>query len=694
MSAPKAPYYPYIDGLRAVSVLSVMLYHLHAAWLPGGFAGVDLFFVISGYVVGASLLQSEAGTLWRFSVAFYARRFLRILPALLLCLTCAVLASNLFIPQAWLSDSNRKTAMAAFFGYSNLLLAARQDSYYSPRADFNPFIHTWSLGVEEQFYLIIPPLAWAWLRLRGARRTAVTGVIAALGAASLLNAWRLGQSDANAAFYSVLSRFWELDVGALLSLALLNRPRPLEGLPTAARHAAQFVSAAAIAAAMVLVELSRFPYPWALLPVLGAALLLVSLKGESASHPVMRALEHPLFVRIGRLSYSLYLWHWPVYSLMRWTTGLQSAMQYAAAVVLTFALAGLSFVAVEQPLRESRRLRAAPRCLVVAGGVLTTLVLAGLAQTMFKHQPDISLSVTRDAAQWQPSGYPLPEDARHCAVHTDMKGAVHGQWWEFTSPDCALASPGSPHLFVMGDSHAGAYLGMIKQTVNEQGRAATLYTQGGCPYLNLITPDSENPPDCLDFVQQSSADILRRAHPGDVLFLPSLRLRRFGDQWDHLPVPGSLDQMNAPTLQVDRARAQAEGIRLMQGFVQAGLTVILEAPKPIFRAPPFRCSDWFNHMNPICEGGLSMGREELLRYREPVVQSLLTIAASSLQIRVWDPFATLCPEGDRCPSLRDGKPLFFDGDHLSGVSNQSLTASFARCQSAAALCEAPVRARQ
>lgn len=149
-------YYPHIDGLRALAVLAVIIYHLDPGWLPGGFTGVDVFFVISGYVVSASLAKRDNSTFARFTLHFYARRFVRILPALLACLLATSVASTLFIPKAWLSEANEWTGLAAFFGVSNIVLALNQDAYYSPRAEFNPFIHTWSLGVEEQFYLLFP----------------------------------------------------------------------------------------------------------------------------------------------------------------------------------------------------------------------------------------------------------------------------------------------------------------------------------------------------------------------------------------------------------------------------------------------------------------------------------------------------------------------------------------------------------
>lgn len=148
-------YIPAIDGIRAIAVLAVMVYHLNASWLPGGFAGVDVFFVISGYVVARSLAGRTNEPFGRFLLGFYSRRIRRIVPALLVCLLATTMLTILFIPESWLSSTTSQVGLYAFFGLSNFALVWFQDDYFSPRAEFNPFVHTWSLGVEEQFYSLL-----------------------------------------------------------------------------------------------------------------------------------------------------------------------------------------------------------------------------------------------------------------------------------------------------------------------------------------------------------------------------------------------------------------------------------------------------------------------------------------------------------------------------------------------------------
>jgi len=212
-------YVPGIDGLRAVAVVAVMVFHLVPWALPGGFVGVDIFFVISGFVVTGSLMRDSALPLPRFVLAFYARRFRRIVPALVACLCTTVVVSVAFIPQAWLSESLRSTALSAFFGFSNFALVATDDGYFAPRSEFNPFTHTWSLAVEEQFYLVFPVLLFLAISRPQTRvASAFRGLFVVLCLASLAwSAWATARAPSQA-YYMLASRFWELGAGSALCL--------------------------------------------------------------------------------------------------------------------------------------------------------------------------------------------------------------------------------------------------------------------------------------------------------------------------------------------------------------------------------------------------------------------------------------------------------------------------------------------
>lgn len=200
-------------------MLSVIIFHVDPAILPGGYVGVDIFFVISGYVISQSLANDSNDTLFRYLSAFYRRRMTRLLPALIACLIVTSLVSSAFIPNGWLSEHNDGTALFAAFGLSNLYLVSNTDGYFSSRAEFNPFIHTWSLAVEEQFYLIFPIIFFFWVKKKRESTLSTSYaiyVIIALASTSLALAAYETTHAHQRAFYLLPSRFWELAAGALL----------------------------------------------------------------------------------------------------------------------------------------------------------------------------------------------------------------------------------------------------------------------------------------------------------------------------------------------------------------------------------------------------------------------------------------------------------------------------------------------
>ena len=174
MPEPRS-YIPQIDSLRAFAVLAVVAFHLNGALLPGGFVGVDVFFVISGYVVSSTLMRNSSLSFGRFALQFYSRRIMRILPALLVCMIVTTIFTAAFIPSSWLSQSNYVTLLLALLGLSNFSLMFAGDNYFAPRVDFNPATHTWSLGVEEQFYLIFPLIYFVWLKSKHSERPGIIG---------------------------------------------------------------------------------------------------------------------------------------------------------------------------------------------------------------------------------------------------------------------------------------------------------------------------------------------------------------------------------------------------------------------------------------------------------------------------------------------------------------------------------------
>jgi len=653
-----AAYIPGIDGLRALAVLSVMLFHFAPGLLPGGFSGVDVFFVVSGYVVSGSLAAERTTTFKAFTLAFYARRVMRIYPALLVCLVVTGLMQTLLVPSSWLSTTSEKTGLFAFFGLSNFALTGFDDGYFSPRTEFNTFTHTWSLAVEEQFYLLFPAVFFAWLTWRVRTRpwrAAALVLLPTMLAVSLALCWYQTRWMPAHAYYWLPARFWELACGAMLfQLHAQNRlvaRSPLQG------NASILAGLALIGAGFLFSDPKSFPFPWALPAVAGTLLAIAGVQAGTQSDLGGRAaagawlgrlLDNRLSVYIGKLSYSLYLWHWPIAVIFRWTTGLQGPLVLASATALTVLASALSYHFVERPIRQSKSLKAKSEWAVVSRGLMAMCVGAMLVLCLFKAQSHLSLSVTRDRANWYPENWPSPAASAHGA---GLKGR---------------------RLFVLGDSHTGAYSTLLQMLMDRQGLAVRQESKGGCAVAGLLERAGA---DCAAFAEQSVANVVAAASPGDVVFLASLRMNRLGDQWGELSDLEAARRQSGPEAAESRAAALREADALITRLEGAGLTVLIDAPMPVFKSPPFRCSDWFNRHNPVCAGGESISRGFLLERRQPVMDSLAKLARAHPGLVVWDPLPLLCPK-ESCTAL-DGKlPLFFDGDHLSAHGNRVLYPSF------------------
>ncbi len=656
-------HFPYIDGLRALSIVGVVLYHLEPGLLPGGFSGVDIFFVVSGFIVSASLHGHKASGFFSLVALFYARRFRRIVPALLFMLVTTSLAVVLFIPEAFLSSNIRRTASAAFFGFSNFRLAGGPD-YFSPQAEFNPFTHTWSLAVEEQFYLIFPVLIF--LLTSGGRIAKASAVgLFALVVLSFAYGFVEPSMKFNLGFYSSFSRFWEIGAGVLL-YAILAR-YGLFASPATPRpeiQVATYLGAGLIAAGFIAGNSQAYPVPGAALPVAGALLLIAALQGRVPMSPIGKVLGCRAAVAIGLISYSLYLWHWPVFVLFRWTVGFSTPVQKLLALAIAVTLSLISYFLVEKPLRTSLRLRAPSRAIAVY--LLAVVLCAAAADRMFGNSSRLSAStVTANRGDWFPES--RARGSTDCRVEWRTKPLAVGAALLSKRLNCDLADANA-RLFVVGDSHATAYLSLLADYARLTRIPVALYQTPGCYFVHLI-PSAAG---CAAVVDVVLDDIRKQLQAGDVIFMPSLRVPRFRDQWGDQELDTTA-AWNGMTQSSEAGFSEAVGIFAKLNV--PGVHFVFELPKPIFPTPLFRCSDWFNRSNPACSAGAEMERAILERHRQPVLAFADKLRSRVMGFSTWDPFPLLCP-GKTCSMRRDGKPLFFDGDHVSGVANRLLLGDF------------------
>src|SRR3954468_8850530 len=355
LPGPTHAYRPDVDGLRAVAVLAVLAYHAFQGAMPGGFAGVDVFFVISGFLITGIILEDlKAG---RFTVAgFYWRRIRRIFPALILVLAaCLLLGWQVLLPDEFRALGKHVAAGAGFV--SNIALW-REAGYFDAAAELKPLLHLWSLGIEEQYYLL-----WPLALLLFFRRSLLWLILGVACVSFALNVAIVG-GHPRAAFFLPVTRFWELLAGALLAYLPMAKPS----------HLRSFLGAALVIAGFALLNGERaFPGWWALLPVGGTALLISA--GPSAW--VNRAiLSRRAVVYVGLISYPLYLWHWPLLSYARIVHDGEAPWELRCALLgLSIVLAALTFELVEKPIRRGR-LGAMARRVAVPGLAASMCALA------------------------------------------------------------------------------------------------------------------------------------------------------------------------------------------------------------------------------------------------------------------------------------------------------------------------------
>jgi len=344
-----------IQGLRAAAVLMVVAYHAGLP-IPGGFIGVDVFFVISGFVI-TGMLQREWVAHGRIRFGrFYLRRMKRLTPALALMVSVTVLLSALFLSPLGAQQATAQTALGAIFLVANAVIARTTGDYFDAPAEDNALLHTWSLSVEEQFYLVFPVLLWmSWRLARRLRASWLPIVIsAAVACVSLVVAvlvsigLEVQRGEMLVGFYGPLTRVWEFAAGALLALAptlMAPRSRRLSLVQGT-------VGALLLIASLALISGDTpFPGLWTMLPVLGTVLLIRS--GGCGDHVIAQVLRSTPMVKVGDLSYSIYLWHWPfiVFSAALWP---RSSLAPALAALLSVGPAVASFLWLEQPVRRRK----------------------------------------------------------------------------------------------------------------------------------------------------------------------------------------------------------------------------------------------------------------------------------------------------------------------------------------------------
>jgi peptidoglycan/LPS O-acetylase OafA/YrhL len=622
-----------IDGLRAIAVGAVVLYHAGLPGMPGGFTGVDIFFVISGYLIGGQIFREALAGTFRFA-GFYTRRVRRILPALFFLLGVLYLAGLVLLSPQELRELG-KEAVPTVFGLSNLLFYTG-GGYFGPASDAQPLLMTWSLGVEEQFYLVLPFVMLAMVKIR---RESVLSMLIAGSLLSFVASLLLLPLDPKAAFYLLPPRAWELGIGA--ALAVWEDRRGGAGLPT---RLGQIVAPAGLCLLMAGILLYNheiaFPGWFALLPTLGTA-ILIATNGSLVNRSLL-SLAPMRF--IGQISYSWYLWHWPLFYLNRTLSGVSEGqagvLPTAWILALSLSCAFLSWWLVEQSLR--RRVLG-ERAALMRYGIVGTSV-AGLALALFLSD-----------------GVPgrMPDQARlftaqAMAARADACLAPYGATTPVNVGRCVSTTvEGRARLVVLGDSHAAS----LAPGLADLARRAQLnfgeMTKSSClPVNGFGTEQAQRPNharECTDY-QKAAFD--------RVLLDPDTKVVVLAGFWSSVPQLWRASDGGQSSVGVALEAAVAS-------LVRAGKRVVIVQDTPRFAFDPYArvVGDFLPLRRQL------RAAEQPDAYGAPALPdsariAIIDIARRYPGVQLIDPYASLC-RGSNCAYRDDNAIYYFDSQHLT-----------------------------
>ncbi|WFU04243.1 acyltransferase family protein (plasmid) [Rhizobium sp. CB3171] len=645
-----------IDGLRALAILPVVLYHAGIPGFSGGFVGVDVFFVISGFLM-ASLISGEVARDDFSIVRFYERRIRRIFPALFAVLAASSIAAWLLLMPVELEYFARSVKAAALFT-SNIQFE-KESGYFDIGAQLKPLLHTWSLAVEEQFYILFPLLLLAVNRF--ARRYTVPILLGLLIASFAASAWTVFRTPA-AAFYLLQFRAWELLIGALLAFHVIPRPaRPV------VRESLAALGVILIAIAVFgFTDHTLFPGPAALLPCLGAALVIYA----GAEHGLAgRALRARPLVFVGLVSYSLYLWHWPIIVFTREIFGRElSPVQSGLIVVVSLALASFSWRFIEQPFR-GRGSRLGRRPLFAAAAVVMVAVVGFGSYVIRDNGAPSRLPADVQkvyAATYDISRYGAPP----CFADSDTTGPSLSDIR--AGKLCPLGADGSasPSFLVWGDSHSGAMSPAIDEAAKQAGVSGLFAGHASCPPL----PDAQLPARgdvkrCGEF-NAAVRDLVRSKH------IPLVFLIAYWPKYVHdaeLPHEGVyFDPSVPPPLEDKSAPVTASLDRLVAELTQQGTKVVLVMDVPeMGRYMP----------EAVAKAVMTKTSTEVappwsyVAKRQALSRAILAGLAAKYGAAIVDPLPAICHDG-HCDATQDGMPLYKDADHITATTSKRLSYLF------------------
>lgn len=678
-----------IDGLRALAVIPVILFHARLFGFSGGYIGVDIFFVISGFLITTIILDELAQN--KFSIKrFYERRAKRILPALFAVLIVTSALAFIFMPANLLkSYANSLISVVTFTSNFHFFTTS---GYFSTVSDQKPLLHTWSLAVEEQFYLFFPLLlGYLWVK----SKRHITTVIAVLTILSLVLAQFLavkGYADAN--FYLIFSRAWELLAGALIALTGVQALKIKHWY----KESFGFIGLALIIYALVFFdENTLFPSFYTLIPIVGTVLIIAFSTCDTL---VGRFLGNRLFVGIGLLSYSLYLWHQPFFAFLRLkSVGEPEDYQFMAAIALTFVFALFSYYCIEQPFRRkkitiksstklSAKLSHQAQASTTSDATsinptysrFSVLQYAGLAITFFIVVGLIGVSQRGFQSRFADSGY------TESITFSPKRKECHYNGHNAEQPEDSCRYFGKHVTWAtFGDSHTVEPAYALAKALAPQDIGLLHLSFSGCvPSLYFDVKD----PGCTDWVKGAFNYLEQNKYIDTVYLGFNYSGFLFGSHRNHYPnIPNKnpslvlTDDYNNLTANKTRELYWQGLSEMVERLIAAGKTVYLQYPIPEL---PTHISTLLTPFS-IFGGGLRYDLHnttpaDYYFTRNQYILGKLDSLHYNQQLIAVKPFELLC-NTTHCPAVSEGKSLYFDDGHLSVFGAEKLIKSSTITQS-------------
>jgi peptidoglycan/LPS O-acetylase OafA/YrhL len=654
-----------------------VIFHAFPALMPGGFVGVDIFFVISGFLISGIIFKGLQRDTFTFS-GFYANRIKRIFPALLLVLACCFAFGWFFLFPGEFAQLGKHIFGGA--GYVENFVLRREAGYFDTSSFRKPLMHLWSLGIEEQFYLTYPFLLWLTWRLR---RNFLAVIVPLVLMSFVLNLFKT-RSDSVASFFLPQTRFWELWAGGLLAyVGIFNQngrisvtadlagiaPHPAELDPSpravTAKNIFSVLGIVLITFAIFRVDEKAYPGWHALIPVCGASLLIL---GGPSAWINRRILSNRFAVFVGLISYPLYLWHWPILSFPRIISGRELTFTASAiAVTVSGVLSWATWRFVENPIRFGRRTWTKTASLVLLSVIIafvgyTTFRQDGFAQR-FKNLPD-------ELGKAQPEQWSTAECRKR--VGTDEMEFCRG----------GARSPAD--VLLIGDSHAATLYRALARAYEQRSQTLMNIGAPGCvPFYDTesYTVELQRGNDCK--LTMNRALNFAALSPSVRTIILSLRGplnmtgQRFGEEeteahkqilWDGAPKDTGQAEMFAASLRNTVSR-----------LISTGKTVILFIDWPELGFDPKSCLravSFFSRPPSLC----GVPRPQVEARNRAYRNLIFELKKELVGVRIFDPFPYLC-DSTACYAMSDGHLLYRDDNHLSAAGAAYLSAKFLAEQS-------------